>query len=165
MEIRTAVPEDIASIIHIAEVTWPHTYQGIISEEQIRFMLNRFYNEALIGEQLQQPGHHFLVAEEEGKLYGYTHTIQDGQRPGVFKLSKIYLLPDAQGRSLGKTLMDATIKHILPMGASLLELNVNRYNPAKNFYDKQGFEVVDEVDIPLDQFWLNDFIMHKKLSF
>jgi ribosomal protein S18 acetylase RimI-like enzyme len=160
-----ATAADIPAIIHIAEVTWPHTYQGIITEEQIRFMLNRFYNEALMAEQLGQRDHHFLVAEESGKIYGYTHTIRDAEKPGIFKLSKIYILPDAQGQNLGRKLLDATVAHVLPLGATVLELNVNRSNPAKFFYDKQGFEVVDEVDIPLDKFWLNDYIMHKKLAF
>jgi ribosomal protein S18 acetylase RimI-like enzyme len=38
-------------------------------------------------------------------------------------------------------------------------LNVNRYNPAKDFYEKLGFKIILEEDIPIGQYWMNDYVM------
>ena len=52
---------------------------------------------------------------------------------------------------------------LLLLRFSTLELNVNRNNPAKDFYAKNGFKIVEEIDIPLDKFWLNDYVMTKNI--
>jgi hypothetical protein len=43
-------------------------------------------------------------------------------------------------------------------------LNVNRNNPAIDFYKKMKYQIIETVDIPLDKFWLNDYIMKKDLA-
>jgi ribosomal protein S18 acetylase RimI-like enzyme len=43
-------------------------------------------------------------------------------------------------------------------------LNVNRNNiKAKQFYERQGFHIIAEVDIPYRSYILNDYIMEKVL--
>jgi ribosomal protein S18 acetylase RimI-like enzyme len=61
-------------------------------------------------------------------------------------------------------LLQEVEKAILAKGKNILELNVNKYNPAKDFYEKMGFEVAYEEDIPIGPYWMNDFVMRKKLS-
>ena len=60
--IRTATPQDINAIQQIAEQTWPEAYSEILSPEQMRYMLDLFYSEASLLEQMQQKAHHFLLA-------------------------------------------------------------------------------------------------------
>jgi hypothetical protein len=40
---------------------------------------------------------------------------------------------------------------------------VNRYNNAKSFYEKMGFAIVREEDIPIGPYWMNDYVMRKAL--
>jgi len=48
-------------------------------------------------------------------------------------------------------------------GKNILELNVNRNNPAKGFYKKMGYAVVYEEDISIGPYWMNDYVMRKDL--
>jgi len=49
-------------------------------------------------------------------------------------------------------------------GASSLQLNVNRNNNAKVFYEKIGFAVIKEEDIDIGNGYLmNDYVMEKKV--
>lgn len=50
------------------------------------------------------------------------------------------------------------------LGAENLDLNVNRYNKARFFYEKVGFVIIKEEDIPMGEYWMNDFVMRKVLS-
>ena len=50
-------------------------------------------------------------------------------------------------------------------GATVLQLNVNRHNTAKSFYEKLGFAVIKEEDIDIGSgYFMNDYIMEKRLT-
>jgi diamine N-acetyltransferase len=164
MHIRHATPSDIEAIIHIAQTTWPATYASIISEAQINFMLDAFYNKGTIAAQLADATQYFFMAEENNAVLGYAHIIPYPAMPRTYKLSKLYLLPSAQGKQIGKQLLQHCEQFLLANHMQALVLNVNRHNPAVHFYKKMNYHIIQTVDIPLDQFWLNDYVMKKELS-
>jgi ribosomal protein S18 acetylase RimI-like enzyme len=46
-----------------------------------------------------------------------------------------------------------------------MQLNVNRHNRAKAFYERQGYHVILEEDIAIgDGFFMNDYRMEKRLA-
>ena len=49
------------------------------------------------------------------------------------------------------------------LGGENLTLNVNRGNKARYFYEKVGYQIIEEVDIPYFDFILDDYIMSKSL--
>ncbi len=163
MEIVKANESHIKAIITIAYDSWQDTYKSIISQEQISYMLQLFYNENILQEQMQNPEHHFWVAMRNEGLAGYAHCIDDKADADILKLSKLYVLPREHGRGVGRSLLSFIENECDALKKSTIALNVNRHNPAKDFYLKQGFEIVQQVDIPLDKYWLNDYIMQKKL--
>ncbi len=95
---------DIEGIIQLAKTTWQHTYASIISQDQIDFMLAKFYNQSLIQSQFIDSSHFFLLAKEEDCLLGYAHCYREEDH---IKLSKLYIDPTAQGKGVGKRLMKA----------------------------------------------------------
>lgn len=59
-------------------------------------------------------------------------------------------------------MIDHVIETIKSRGATSLQLNVNRQNPAQHFYKKLGFLVIKEEDIDIGSgFFMNDFVMEK----
>ncbi len=78
-------------------------------------------------------------------------------------MEKIYVLPEQRKKGLGQLILDEIIEKCKEKGIVKLKLNVNRANNAKLFYEKNGFDIIETVDIALDKFWLNDFIMMKNL--
>ena len=86
------------------------------------------------------------------------------QEKGYFKLHKIYVLPATQGTGAGKYLLNEVEKYVQNAGGKKLSLNVNRFNKAKGFYEKMGFAVIREEDIPIGPYWMNDYVLEKNLS-
>ncbi len=164
MQLQTATLEDISAIIALAKTAWLDTYTSIITLEQIEFMLHLFYSEEVIASQMKNPLHHFIIAKEENVLKGYCHFMEEKGEVPYCKLSKLYLLPSEKGKGLGQLLMKAMDQKSLSMGISCIRLNVNRANSALYFYQKMGFAIIETVDIPLDKFWLNDYVMEKRLG-
>ncbi|MEO8239993.1 MAG: GNAT family N-acetyltransferase [Flavobacterium sp.] len=162
--ISEATTEDIKIIQEITYKTWPITYGKILSKEQLDYMLNLFYSdEALINQFEKKEQLFYLVSEDEATLgfIGIEHNYKD---EAVTKIHKIYLLPETQGKGIGKKVIEQIEKMALENHSSALSLNVNRFNSALSFYKKIGFEVVDEVNIEIGNGYLmEDYVMEKKL--
>lgn len=159
--IYEATNADIPIIQHIVKEVWPVTYGKILSEEQITYMLGLIYsNEALLKQ--MNENHKFYILKEFDEPTGFIDIQKIDSNKS--KLHKIYLLTKFQGSGYGKILMQLAFDKALEYRTPILQLNVNRYNPALDFYRKFGFEIVDEVDIPIgNNFFMNDYVMKKIL--
>ena len=153
-----ANPDQIDNIIQIAYATWPATYADILSPEQLSYMLEQFYNKSYLSERMEK-GNLFYLVQQEDELLGFME-LEIDEKPGYTKLHKLYVLPKAQGLKLGRLLLDEAVSIARKAAQTGLFLNVNRYNKAKDFYEKQGFENIETVDIHIGNgFYMNDFIM------
>ncbi len=152
---------DIPTIIDIQEKTWEPTYRDILSKEQIDFMFEKIYSPESLADQMRS-GQQFMVLLSDQIPVGFSSVSEE--KPGKFKLHKIYVLPATQGTGAGKYLLQETESFVRSVGGTVLSLNVNRYNKAKSFYEKMGFLVVDEQDIPIGPYWMNDYILEKALN-
>lgn len=162
MIIRKAAESDIPAISELAEKIWWPSYRNIISDEQISFMLNEMYSAKSLVEQMHS-GVEFMIVERDNlplAFAGFSETDTDNQ---VFKLHKLYVLPTEQGRGTGRKLIEHVSSLAKAKGGNILELNVNRGNPAHHFYSKIGFDIYQTVDINYHHFVLNDYVMRKKL--
>lgn len=159
--IREATKDDIHLIHTLAHEIWPITYSTILSAEQLEYMLEHIYSEASLQKQFET-GHHFLIAEENKKPVAFADYNQ--LKDDVYKLQKIYVLSNQQGKGIGKLLINHIIQKIKVEGATVLLLNVNRHNKAKQAYEHLGFKIIGEEDIDIGEgYFMNDYILEKKL--
>ncbi len=156
-----ASAKDIPLIRELTFKTWPQTYSSILSQEQIVYMLDLMYSESSLKKQMEE-GCRFFILYDDDKAIGFSSHQDMGD--GVFKLHKIYLLQDQQGKGAGKFLMNAILEEIKKKDAAALQLQVNRYNKAKEFYERLGFKVLHQADFDIGNgYFMNDFVMEKKL--
>ena len=161
--IRKATIADVETIIDIAEKTWWHAYSPILAEEQIRFMLGEIYSPAKIRTQIETGSQTFLLLADDDVPLAFAGYSPRDEDPEIYKLHKLYCLPETQGKGYGKILINEVITKTIEAGKHTLDLNVNRYNKAKNFYEKMGFVVAYEEDIAIGNYWMNDYVMRKEL--
>src|SRR5436305_1740032 len=120
-----ASEEDIPSIQHIAYATWPLAYGDIVGETQLTYMLDLIYSTSSLERQMQN-GSTFLLAKETNNSIAFAAYFL--KSTNIYKLDKLYALPNQQGKGLGKMLINYIIEKIKSLGATALHLNVNRYN-------------------------------------
>lgn len=160
--IKPATTADIPTIIAIQEQTWEATYSEILTSEQIDYMFEKIYSPESLERQFTVEQHSFLILLNDGKPEGFASVSEEGREK--FKLHKIYVLPSTQGTGAGKYLLAAVENYVKSAGGKKLGLNVNRYNKAKGFYEKMGFAVTGEEDIPIGPYWMNDYVLEKELN-
>ena len=163
IDIRRISGSEIKLVQDLAEAIWPATYKEILAAEQIKYMMNSMYSRQRLLEQVNEHGHQFLILsfkEEPKGFASYSETAETN----IYKLHKIYIHMDMQGKGLGKIMIDYIINQIKRSGAIALELNVNRNNKARYFYEKLGFTIVREEDIDIGGgYFMNDYVLSKKL--
>jgi len=159
LSIRPGDLDDINTIGFMAQQIWPDAYGEILSEEQLQYMLNLFYSPASLRRQMLDDKHQFLIVEQGEEPIGFAAWGGTGE-PGVFKLHKLYVLPGRQGKGLGRGMLQYIYEAIRPQGARVLRLNVNRWNKARQFYERMGFAVTKEEDVPIGRgYFMNDYVM------
>ena len=158
--IRKATIEDIATIRAMATIVFPHTYREILSSEQIDYMMEWMYSAESLYRQMTEEEHVYYLAYWDDMPAGYLSIQPEGEH--TFHLQKLYVMPDFQGKQLGKLLFNQAIdaiKQLHPAPCQML-LNVNRNNKALTFYQKMGMTKVNEGDFPIGNgYYMNDYIM------
>ena len=164
--IKPAGINDIDVIHSLAHRTWRISYKEMISPGQMEYMLHMMYSHDSLQYQIEKQQHTFIIAYDDETPVGFAAYFPKYDiSPAIYRLDKLYVLPDQHGKGTGKKLIDHIISNIKPLGAALLELTVNRNNKALSFYQKLGFTIIKEIDHPIGEgYFMNDYVMQKDLT-
>lgn len=154
---------DIMEVNRLAGLIWHEAYRGIISREQIAYMIERFQSVRAITEQLALDGYRYFLLEDGGRPVGYCGV---QLRDGRLFLSKIYLLAEARGRGFFRQALDRLIGLCHEVGARTIWLTVNRHNErAIGAYRRAGFrEVRTQVADIGGGYVMDDYVMELEVT-
>jgi GNAT superfamily N-acetyltransferase len=158
-EIRNATLQDVFIIKEIAEKTWWPTYSSILAKEQLQYMLDLIYSAESLKEVMNNKSQHFIILSEDEIPVAFASYGMRPEDEKIGKLHKLYALPETQGKGYGKLLIEEVKSRLYDQNVRTLDLNVNRFNKAKSFYEKAGFTVLREEDVPIGPYWMNDYVM------
>jgi GNAT superfamily N-acetyltransferase len=88
-----------------------------------------------------------LMAELDGVPVGFALTFRNYStwegRAGLF-VEDLYVQPPARKYGVGRTLLAAVARRAVERGCKRVDLNVLNWNPARGFYDRIGFQQMEE---------------------
>ncbi|MEO8174818.1 MAG: GNAT family N-acetyltransferase, partial [Sediminibacterium sp.] len=157
MEIRKAGFADIPLVRELTFATWPQTYSSLLSKEQVDYMLEMIYSPASLQKQMEE-GSIFIIVYDDKLPVGFAayKTID----PLTWKLDKLYVLASQQGKGTGKFIINYILDEIKAKQAKALQLQVNRQNKAKDFYERLGFKIIQTADFDIGNgYFMNDYVM------
>ncbi len=163
-KILPATEEHLPALAELAGVIWRQHYPGIISREQIEYMLGKMYALDTLRTELREKQIRFVRLLVGERFVGFASF---GPQPesGVMKLHKCYLLPEMHGRGYGSLLLQHCEREVRQLGAKRLTLAVNKHNTkAVAAYQRNGFTVAESVITDFGHgFVMDDYIMAKEL--
>jgi ribosomal protein S18 acetylase RimI-like enzyme len=162
IQIRPVTQPDVPGIAALAREIWQATYPGIITQEQIDFMLEQRYGHERLYDDLEDAHKWLDQAFHDGRRVGFAFS---EEYKGEFKLDKLYIHPDVQRRGVGGQLIAHVAERARKLGYPCVILQVNKRNVnAINSYKKYGFTVrTSTVDDIGHGFVMDDFVMEKVL--
>ena len=155
---------DFETVAALGAAIWRKHFIGMISREQIDYMVSGRYTPEKLSRYLDAPDRWFRLLRVEGRPVGYC-SYALAELPGEMKLEQLYLLGEMRGRGLGGKMMDEAEAAARAMGCATLMLTVNRHNAeAIAVYEKRGFAVREEVAADIGNgFVMDDYVMVKAL--
>ena len=162
VEFKLATEDDISQIQDIAAKTWPVAYGQILSAAQIEYMLDLFYSAAALKKSMESQDYIFAI--NDGVIVGFCGIEHNFGSVPTTRIHKLYILPEAQGLSVGRKFIDYITEIALERFSLKLSLNVNKFNSAFNFYEKIGFKTVKKEIIDIgNNYVMDDFVMEKDI--
>lgn len=159
MKISVATQEQLTVVHDLAHKIWPSTYGHILSQDQFDYMMEMMYSLPSLAQQLQHPKP-FLLVEDEGQYIGFASYEINFENTNKTKIHKLYVLPKIQGKGIGKLLINHISEIAQKALNSTLILTVNRFNKAKDFYTKLGFQIVEEKQFQIGNgYIMDDYVM------
>lgn len=164
VEILPAHHEHLEAIQQIAHQIWFEHYPGIITDEQITYMLEQDYTiESLSNDLEAGVSIDRLIVDDDLQgfaAYGPCDNTLD------FKLHKLYVSKSFHGLGLGSMLLAHAEEQCAHKGARRLILSVNKRNEkAIRAYERNGYIKLESVVVDIGQgFVMDDYIMGKTLA-
>ena len=163
--ISPVADRDLEAIAGLAREIWYLHYPGIITVNQIDYMLSQRYRPDVIAAQIETREAWWDKLEVGPMLAGFA-CYEPGSVPDSVKLDKLYVHPRVQGCGFGYALVRHAEKCSRERGYSRLYLQVNKGNSASiGFYRRAGFDITDSVTVSIgDGFVMDDFVMVKSIG-
>lgn len=160
---KVEMDEELREVADLAAEIWRECFPGIISAEQIEYMIEKYQSYHAMTEQISNQGYSYLAVRECGKLCGYIGIKpEDDER---FFLSKLYLCADKRGKGIASAMLNRVFDEARKSGKSTVYLTVNRHNDhAVDVYRKTGFIIIRQSVADIGNgFVMDDYIMEYKL--
>lgn len=163
--IQIARIADLPAISRMADFIWRRHFPGIITAEQIDYMLGRMYDPAAMRDEVRTQGIVYGFVRLGRRRVGY-FAYGPAEDPREMKLHKLYVHPDCRGRGYGSFVIRHLIGLCRRRRLRFLILAVNKRNKlAIDVYRKNGFRVRASVRKDIgDGFVMNDYIMEKAVT-
>jgi GNAT superfamily N-acetyltransferase len=162
--IAPAGAPDIGVVQALADHVWRSHYPGIISTEQIDYMLERGYAREALLRYVDAVDAGLAIARVGEEPVGFVAWQQSP--PDAMKLEKLYVAPAHHGHGVGRALIEHVAAAARRAGCRELTLNVNRHNVASiRAYEHCGFAIRERGDFPIGNgFVMEDYIMARNLD-
>lgn len=140
-----ACPEDIPVIQRLSRRIWRAHYPGIISPEQIEYMLAKMYAVEVLKDEMERQGYRYVLAVQDNEPIGYLAFRMDRGTASML-LSKIYLDPAHHAKGIGRRMLDHAAHEARQEGCATITLFVNKKNEkAIRAYERFGFTIAESI--------------------
>lgn len=156
---KITTDEELREAAVLAGKIWHECFVGIISEEQIDYMVEKFQSYTAMKEQISDQGYCYNAVRDDGELCGYIGMKpEEGSR---FFLSKLYLRKDKRNKGIASQMLEKVFSEAKSAGKSSVYLTVNKHNRhAIDVYIKKGFRMIKDAVTDIgDGFVMDDYIM------
>jgi ribosomal protein S18 acetylase RimI-like enzyme len=145
--IRRADLNDVTLLQYIGKKTFDDTFGNTCTKEDMRGVLELYFNTSQVTSELMDKHDNFFFFEEDGIVKGYLRInakhdcpLEPYKNHKSIELVRLYVLKEFHGAGVANNLMDYAHQFARNEGYDCMYLSVWEYNfRARGFYEKHGF--------------------------
>ncbi|WP_261805936.1 GNAT family N-acetyltransferase [Lapidilactobacillus luobeiensis] len=160
---------DLAELQQLSRATFIDTFGGVNQAADLKAYLERAYATSVLAAELANRDSFFYFLQDQGTTVGYLKlNVEKAQTehvaPNALEVERIYILPAYKRHGFGHQLIKQAEQQALRLHKTALWLGVWEHNePARAFYQKNGFHQVGRHTFQLGSDQQNDLILIKSL--
>lgn len=169
ISIQDASLEDIKELREVAISSYHDKFSAYNTPENMQAYYDTVYSLENLIKEYYEPKSKLMLAKESNQILGFIRLRESNEVKNILgentiELQRLYVLTKAQGKAIGKMLMNKAIEYATAMRYQWVWLGVWERNlQAQNFYSKYGFEKFSQ-----HTFWQGndpqiDWLLKKKL--
>lgn len=170
IEIKEATLQDIPAMRTVAISSYADTFSASNTPENMEAFFKSAYSLDAFVKEFHEPNSRIYLAWETDQLVGFARMRECDEVKSLLgdntvELQRIYVLTSAQGKSVGRLLMEAALAFAIQRKYDWIWLGVWEQNfKAQRFYKAWGFEKFSE-----HTFWMGDdpqvdWLLRRKLG-
>ena len=139
--VKAETDDQLRRVSEIADEIWHEYFPGIITSEQVDYMVKKFCSFEAEKENIKE-GYEYFFIKKGGRDIGYTAVKPDGDR--LF-LSKLYLKKESRGKGYARSVTQMLKEKAKNAGHRAVWLTVNRHNDSTiAAYKALGYKITGE---------------------
>lgn len=152
----------IEVVASMAQIIWHEYYHDILSQNQIKYMLETIQSEAAITKVIEDHTSIYYLLSFNEIPVGY---IALNKERDSLLLSKCYILNEHRGKGYFKQILRFVEEMAMDLGMYQIDLFVNKNNKSREIYEHLGFKLLGDYQFDIGNGYLmDDFKMSKQLG-
>lgn len=153
--------DEIGAVARCARITWHDTYDPLLPDGQVDYMLEKYQSPQVIKNDIENNGYVYYILIKDNETAAFCGVKKEPDRLFV---SKIYVMPKYQRQGMATRLFER-VKSDFGGIYDACYLTVNKYNEkAISTYKALGFTTAKSVVTDIGQgYVMDDYIMEYKL--
>ena len=163
--VKVETSEHVTRVAELADEIWREYYDGLLSEEQIEYMVDKYQSDNAITKQMVNEGYEYYLINKEGTIIGFVAVLRN-ESDKKLAVSNSYLLDYYREKGYSRLVIECVEAICKEAGYTSVELTVNKLNKEIiNSYYKYGFTKVKEVVTDIGNgYSMNDYMMKKNIQ-
>lgn len=169
IRIEEARFDQVPAMRQVAIASYTDTFADSNTPENLQAFFESTYNQPQLEREFYEAGSKLFLALDESDVVGFvrlrlSNEVASYLGNNTIELQRLYVLTSAQGKSIGKRLMEKALDYAIAQQVEWIWLGVWEKNyKAQQFYARYGFERFSE-----HTFWMGDdpqvdWLLRKKL--
>lgn len=161
--VKVTAPGQTELIAEIAEPIWHETYEPIIGNDAVCYMVEKFQSVSAINRQLAEEGYEYYLMYSGDSAVGFIGAVPNMN--GKLFLSKLYVSRDYRGMGVPRAAFEFLAQLGRGYGLDKIYLTVNKKNAhAIEVYEHFGFYRIDSVVTDIGcGYVMDDYILQKDI--
>ena len=160
--VQVANSDHVTKIVDLADTIWRECYKGILSDEQIEYMVDRYQSDNVVTKKMINEGYEFYLINNGSTVIGFVSFLKEDNQ---LLLTNLYILQQYREKGYCELVIDKVIKNCKETDIDRVVITLNKMNEEGiKLYTNMGFaKTKEDIQDIGNGFIIDNYLLEKQL--